>query len=330
MQYSRKNNFLKQTDFNIIPNKFLITMIIDIKGHGNKFEYSENTTRLYNRIRHNDVLTKEEERQLFFIIKNGTKSEQEKAKKRLVDCNLKLAVSAARAYAKNSNLEDLISESCLGLLDAIEHFNLEKAIDSDVRFSTYAIEYMRRNIDRYRINYDNIVRQTNRVKTIHHIAKARNSFIQKFEREPSSNELLDWLNENYLDKKLRIDDPNDVIEMQCSSIDEPIETGDDDFGNVGLMQNFNVATKQENNYLDEESSDHNKYVLDTVLSCLSERDRNILKMYFGIGCPAPVSVFEIAYQTSLTPERIRQIKADAIKKLKEKYGNLPIGKLSQL
>ena len=226
-------------------------MIIDIKGHGNKFEYSENTTRLYNRIRHNDVLTKEEERQLFLIIKNGTKSEQEKAKERLVECNLKLAVSAARAYAKNSNLEDLISESCLGLLDAIEHFDLDKAINSDVRFSTYAIEYMRRNIDRYRINYDNVVRQTNRVKTIHHIAKARNSFIQKFEREPSSNELLDWLNENYLDEKLRIDDPNDVLEMQCSSIDEPIETGDDDFGNVGLMQNFNVATRQENSFLEK-------------------------------------------------------------------------------
>ena len=300
-----------------------MSMIIDIKGHGNKFEYSDNTTRFYNEIRAFSPMDKEAERSLFKIIKDGTESEKESARKKLIEANLKLAVSSARAYAKNKNIEDLISEAYVGLFDAIDHFDVQKAIESDASFSTYAIEYMRRNIDRFRISYGTIVRQTNRVKTIHHIAKARNTFMQKFEREPSSNELLDWLNENYLSDKLKIDDPNDVIDLQCTSIDEPLENGGDDENiNAGLLMSYNAVTKQENDCVAKEVEDHNKKVIDTVLSCLSKRDSEILKMYFGIGRPTPISVFEIAYQMSLTPERIRQIKTDAIVKLKKNYKNL--------
>ena len=290
------------------------------KLHGNKFEWTSNITRFYNDIRSQKVLSKEEERALFRIIKTGTKKEAEEAKNILIESNLKLAVLGARAYATNQNIEELISEGYTGLLDAIEKFNLDKAIECDIKFSTYAAEYIRRNINQYRTNYGTMVRQTNRIKTIHCLSKAKNSFMQQYERQPTSNELLDWLNENYLDEKHKIDNPNDVEDLQISSIDEPLELGyDEEACNSGLMLSYNMATQESNSVLKEEEKEFQTKVIDKILSILNERDREIVKMCFGIGYPHKVSVENIAEKMCLTKERVRQIKSDSIKKIKEVF-----------
>ena len=299
------------------------------KGHGNKFEWTPGLTQFFNQIRSCSVLTKEEERELFRIIKHGTKKEAEKAKNTLVMCNLKWAVSGARSYATNQNIEELISEACTGILDAIENYDLEKAIESDVKFSTYASEYIRRNINQYRINYGTMVKQTNRVKTIHCLSKAKSSFMQKYERQPTSSELLVWLNENYLDEKHQLDNPNDIEDLQISSIDEPLEMGgEDEAGNSGLMLSYNMATSQSNSALNMENSEYQKKLIEKVLSVITDdRNKEIIKMCFGIGYPNKISVEEIADRMQLTRERIRQIKSDSIEKMRKAFGNSFLGDL---
>ena len=292
------------------------------RSHGNKFEWTSNITKFYNKIRSYDVLSKEEERELFKIIKFGTSKEAEQAKKTLIECNLKLAVSGARAYATNQNIEELISEAYAGLIEAIDKFNLDKALECDIRFATFASEYIRRNINLFRTNYGSMVRQTNRVKTIHCLSKAKNSFMQKYERQPTSDELLVWLNENYLDDKHRIDNPNDVEDLRISSIDEPLEFGNEDDGiNSGLMLSYNMATQQSNSAILNEDKEYQNAIIDKVLSVIDERDREIIKMCFGIGYTHKISVEDIAEKMKLTRERVRQIKSNSIKKMKEAYGN---------
>ena len=290
------------------------------KQHGNKFEWTTNITRFYNNIRSYKVLTKEEERALFRVIKNGTQKEREDAKKVLIESNLKLAVLGARAYATNQNIEELISEGYTGLRDAIDNFDLDKAIACDIKFSTYASEYIRRNINQFRTNYGTMVRQTNRIKTIHYLSKAKSSFMQKYERQPTSSELLEWLNENYLDEKHKLDNPNDVEDLQISSIDEPLELGyDEEACNSGFMLSYNMATQQSNEILNEENRDFQRKLVDKILSVINERDRDIVKMCFGIGYPHKVSVEDIAQKMGLTRERVRQIKSDSIKKIKSVF-----------
>ena len=301
-------------------------MIVNTKGHGNKFEHTTNQTRLYNEIRANEVLTKEQELALFHVIKHGTKSERDEAISKITNANMKFVVSIARAYATNYNLEELISEGAIGLLEAIDHFNPQIAIEKGVKFTTFAVEYIRRNIVRYRIDYGTIVKQTNRAKTIHFMSKAKNSFMQKYERQPTSDELLDWLNENYLDEKHKLDNPNDVMDVQYPSIDEPFEMGDDeDMGNSGLMFSYNTETQQINGHEVSEEAEYNTHLLDEVLKSVDSRDANIIKMCYGIGYPHPISISEISERTRLTPERVRQIRASVIKKLKGEYSKKHLG-----
>ena len=291
------------------------------KNHGNKFEWTTVITKFYNEIRSYPVLSKQEERELFKIIKKGTKKEAEYARKVLIECNLKYCVLGARAYSTNQNIEELISEAYVGLIDAIEKFDLKKAIECDIKFSTFASEYIRRSINLYRTNYGAMVRQTNRVKTIHCLSKAKNSFMQKYERQPTSDELLVWLNENYLDEKHKIDNPNDIEDLQVSSIDEPVEFGDEDGINSGLMLSYNNATQQYNSVVGDEEREYQTKMIDKILSVIDERDREIIKMCFGIGYSHKISVEDIAEKMKLTRERVRQIKSSSIKKMKEAYGS---------
>lgn len=292
------------------------------RSHNNKFEWTSSLTNFYNNIRSHSHLTKEEERELIRVIKNGTKKESEAAKATLIKCNLKWAVTSARAYATNQNIEELISEACTGMIEAIDKFDLEKACECDIRFITFASEYIRRRINLYRTNYGSMVRQTNRVKTIHHLAKAKSSFMQKYERQPTSDELLVWLNENYLDEKHQLDDPNDVEELQISSIDEPLDFNhEEDGANSGLMMSYNMATQQSNSVEYKENKEYQDSVIERVLSVIDERDREIIKMCYGIGYPQCISIEDIAEKMKLTKERVRQIKASSIKKMKDVYGN---------
>lgn len=301
-------------------------MIVNIKNHSNKFEHTTHTTRLYNEIRSNEVLSKEEEVAIFKLIKHGTEKEKKKAIDRITNANMKFVVSIARAYSTNANLEELISEGLIGLMEAINKYDISIALEKDVKFSTFAVEYIRRSINLYRINYGAMVKQTNRAKTIHYLSKAKSSFMQKFERQPTSDELVEWLNENYLDAEHQLDNPRDVEEIRYPSIDEPLEMGDDeDTGNAGFMMSYNSETKQSNSFETVEDKEYINGLINKVLSDVNKRDRDIIKMCFGIGYQYPISVFDIAEKMSLTPERVRQIRADVIKKLKASYNGKALG-----
>jgi RNA polymerase sigma factor (sigma-70 family) len=116
------------------------------------------------------------------------------------------------------------------------------------------------------------------------------------------------------------------MDVQYPSIDEPFEMGDDeDMGNSGLMFSYNTETQQINGCEVSEEAEYNTHLLEEVLKSVDDRDANIIKMCYGIGYSQPISISEISERTQLTPERVRQIRASVIKKLKSEYSKKDIG-----
>ena len=146
-----------------------------------------------------------------------------------------------------------------------------------------------------------------------------NRFMQEFEREPTSEELKDYINKHYPNADIK--DSADVLTVKVSSIDEPVDSEDGD-ANVGNMNAFNVFSASYNDYEGTSNLDHIKNFVDGLMKHLSDRDRTIVKMYFGIDQlhNASVPVAEIAAKMNLTQTRVRQIVEDAKNTMKEAYG----------
>jgi RNA polymerase sigma factor (sigma-70 family) len=149
--------------------------------------------------------------------------------------------------------------------------------------------------------------------------------MQENQREPTSEELKDYINQHYPNAEIK--DSADVLMVKVSSIDEPVDSEDGD-ANIGNINAFNAFSASYNEYESESELDHIKTFVDNLMKGLSERDKTIIKMYFGIGQlhNASVPVSEIADKLGLTQTRVRQIVEDSKEKMREAYS----GKLSSL
>ena len=104
-------------------------MVVNLKTpNSDYFERTETLVRYYEDIRKYDVLTNEEELELFEMIKNGNKFEKQVAKEKLINCNQRFVVAVAKRYATNDNILDLINEGNIGLMEALENFKVEKGV----------------------------------------------------------------------------------------------------------------------------------------------------------------------------------------------------------
>lgn len=309
-------------------------MKINVKTTNNYFERTETLVKYYHEVLDYDVVDATREKELFNLLNEGkrniekAKSDGDKELVRkyekevkgirdfIINSNLRFVISVARIYATNNNLLDIIDEGNVGLVKAVDTFD----VSLGNRFQTHAIHLIRQQINIYRQNDGLMIRKNNESKTYHIIRNMTNKFMQEFQREPTSEELKDYINEHYPNANIK--DSADVINISMSSIDEPIES-DDSASNVSNITLYNTYSSSSNDYEKQSDLEHIKMLVDTLLKDLSDRDKDVMKMYFGIGQEhnASVPVKIIAKRIGITPERVRQIVKDSKDKIKTAYSD---------
>ena len=188
-------------------------MIVNLKsGTSDYFERTETLIRYYDDIRKYGLLSQEDEIKLFQLLKNGSSSDKQKARETIINSNQRFVVAIAKKFGTNDNILDLISEGNIGLMEAVDRFDYTKG----VRFSTFAVWYIRRAVNTYNINHGALVTKSNISKTYHVISQATNKFIQRELRQPTLEELRDIIVNEY---NIDIKDVIDVLETSVVSID---------------------------------------------------------------------------------------------------------------
>ena len=246
-----------------------------------------------------ELLKMEEEVELAQRIRHG----DEAALKRLVEANLRFVVSVAKQYQNQGmSLNDLIDEGNIGLMKAAQKFDETRGF----KFISYAVWWIRQSILQAISEQSRIVRMPlNQVGLQAKISRASTEFEQKFQRRPSAEELSELLDTdldrikdslNAGGKKVSVDAPFQDDETN-SMID--VMTDDSAPGTDNSMERESLATD-----------------IDTALQVLSERERLVVKMLFGIG-RTEMTAEEVATNLGLTRERVRQIKERALRRLRE-------------
>lgn len=288
---------------------------------------NRNTDRFYKDVRKYKPLSREEEEKLFKKLselrdkinnccdesKVALQKEYFRVRDELVNANQRLVIAAAKNYATTDSLLDYINEINFGLIDAIERFDSSKGF----KFSTYAIWYIIRSINNYRYGDASQIKRSNNYKVFHVLAKARNEFIQQNEREPSTDELLELINEKY---NKDIKSKYDLLTIVYTNVD-----GDDDNDNDNVFNKdyfeYNSHSATTNSYNKLEDNEFNTKLVGSLLNILTPKEQKVLKLKYGIDDPLKrgKELNEIAEIMNLTPERVRQIKIVAIGKMKEEY-----------
>ncbi len=246
-----------------------------------------------------ELLTPEEEVQLAQRIKNGDQAALDK----LTRANLRFVVSVAKQYQNQGlSLPDLINEGNVGLIKAAKRFDETRGF----KFISYAVWWMRQSILQAIAENSRIVRlPANQLGALNKLKKEMSKLEQELERPPSEEELAE-----------RVDLPEDKIKSILGisgrhiSIDAPL-VADEDTNFVDVLPNED--TPPTDDALMKESL---SLEIERSLATLTEYEREVIKMYFGIGMPHPLSLDEIAMKFNLTRERVRQIKEKGLKRLK--------------
>ncbi len=245
-----------------------------------------------------ELISVEEEVELAQKIRKGDREALEK----LTRANLRFVVSVAKQYQNQGlSLPDLINEGNLGLIRAAEKFDETRGF----KFISYAVWWIRQSILQALAEQSRIVRlPLNQVGALNKINKALARFEQEFERTPSIDELAAMLN---MPREKVIDTVR--ISGRHISIDAPFVEGED---NSLLDVIVNPDSPHADTSLMKESLSRE---ISRALSTLTDRERDIIRYFFGIGCPEK-TLEEISEEFDLTRERVRQIKEKAIRRLR--------------
>ncbi len=245
-----------------------------------------------------ELITVEEEVELAQRIKKGDQAALEK----LTRANLRFVVSVAKQYQNQGlSLPDLINEGNLGLIKAAEKFDETRGF----KFISYAVWWIRQSILQALAEQSRIVRlPLNQVGSLNKINKAYSKFEQEHERRPSAEELADQL-------EIPTEKVTDTLRVSGRhiSVDAPFVEGED---NNLLDVLVNNDSPNADRALISESLARE---IDRALSTLTERESDIVKLFFGIGCQE-MTLEEIGERFGLTRERVRQIKEKAIRRLR--------------
>ena len=246
-----------------------------------------------------ELISVEEEVELAQRIRKGDQEALEK----LTKANLRFVVSVAKQYQNQGlSLPDLINEGNLGLIKAAEKFDETRGF----KFISYAVWWIRQSILQALAEQSRIVRlPLNQVGSLNKINKAFARFEQEHERTPSAEELA---NELELPKE-KVTDTLRVAGRHIS-VDAPFADGED---NSLLDVLVNADSPNADRGLINESL---ATEVDRALEILTERERDIIRYFFGIGC-SEMTLEEIGEKFDLTRERVRQIKEKAIRKLRQ-------------
>lgn len=251
-------------------------------------------------IRNIPLLSEEDEYKIAIAAANG----DENARQTMITSNLRLVVKVAKTYiGRSSNLSflDLIQEGNMGLMRATEKFDAEKGF----RFSTYATYWIKQAISKAIIDQSRAVRlPAHIINELNKFNKAIRDLSQQYGRTPSDKELAEYLNVSVK----KISEYYTISKEPCS-LDVTIDE-DEDTAMIDLIADEN-ATK----FMDID----NLSIRDTiysVLNTLSERERKIIELRFGFTDGRQHTLEEVGKEFNLTKERIRQLEASALKKLR--------------
>lgn len=247
-----------------------------------------------------ELITPEEEVKLATLIKQGC----QRSLDRLTKANLRFVVSVAKQYQNQGlSLPDLINEGNLGLIKAAQRFDETRGF----KFISYAVWWIRQSILQALAEQSRIVRlPLNKVGLTNRIQKAYSTLEQQFEREPSAEELADLLEMDIEEISATLG-----INSRHVSMDTPLSEGED---NTLLDVLINPNAEKTDGQLDHNES--LKTEIDRSLKTLTERQKEVICYFFGIGVDHPMSLEDIGEKFNLTRERVRQIKDKAITKLK--------------
>lgn len=247
-----------------------------------------------------ELINAEEEVELARRIKQGDQQALEK----LTRANLRFVVSVAKQYQNQGlSLPDLINEGNLGLIKAAQRFDETRGF----KFISYAVWWIRQSILQAIAEHSRIVRlPLNQVGSLNKLNKAFSKLEQEFEREPTEEELafvLDLPEEKVKDSI--------QISGRHISMDAPLVAGEE-------STLYDVMVNKDSPKADRELLHESLQMeIERTLDTLSEREKEIIKLYFGIGMNHGLTIDEIGEKFDLTRERVRQIKEKALKRLRQ-------------
>src|SRR4051812_31488752 len=247
-----------------------------------------------------ELISPDEEVQLAGRIKQG----DQKALEKLTKANLRFVVSVAKQYQNQGlSLSDLINEGNLGLIKAAQRFDETRGF----KFISYAVWWIRQSILQALAEQSRIVRlPLNKVGLSNKISKAYSQLEQEFEREPSPDELATILEINTEEVEATLG-----VAARHVSMDAPFIDGEDN-SLLDVLANPNAVSADE----ELEHHDSLRREIERSLSTLTDRQKDVIILYFGIAVEHPMSLEDIGEKFGLTRERVRQIKDKAITKLR--------------
>ncbi len=246
-----------------------------------------------------DLLNPDQEIELAIRIKKG----DQRALELLTKANLRFVVSVAKQYQNQGlSLGDLINEGNLGLIKAAKRFDETRGF----KFISYAVWWIRQSILQALAEQSRIVRlPLNRVGALNKIGKAYSNLEQEYEREPSATELAQELD-------MDVSEVADTLKISGRhvSMDAPFAQGEDN----RLLDVIQNEMQPPPDYI--LMSESLKTEIERALSTLSEREAEVIKLYFGLNKEHSLTLEEIGEKFNLTRERVRQIKEKAIRRLR--------------
>ena len=266
--------------------------------------FADDSVRLYLReIGKIPLLTPEEEADLAQRIVKGDK----KAKNKMVESNMRLVVSIAKRYGgRGLDFLDLIQEGNTGLLRAVEKFDPEKGF----KFSTYATWWVRQAITRAIADQARTIRiPVHMVETINKVLRTTRKLTAELNREPTNEEIAKELDmePEKIDYVMR-------IKQDIASLDASVgREGDDEDSVLGDF----VEDEERDSPEDSAANQILKEQLSEIIATLTDREQKIIRLRFGIGGGRPHTLEEVGNEFDVTRERIRQIEAKALSKLRK-------------
>ena len=262
---------------------------------------TENSMKLYMReMGKIDMLSADEEHRLAVLVANGDQD----ARNQLVEANLRLVCSLAKHYQGcGLTYQDLIQEGNIGLIKAAEKFDAEKGF----RFSTYATWWIKQAISRAIADQARTIRvPVHMAENVNKVKKIERQLLAELQHEPTNAEIAKVM-------KMSEEQIAEIKSYMTDTTSLDIQVGDDDDGTT--IGSF-VEDTHFVNPADAYAEAANGEMVDMVLSTLSDREANIIRMRFGIGQDRAMTLEEVGKEFSLTRERIRQIEAKALRKLR--------------
>lgn len=273
-------------------------MLVDFSNN-RYYSHHDSLTQFYADVNRYDLLTSDEEYELLFTYKNSKdENERVKARETLINCNQRFIIAMAKRFSdgKKVDVMDLINEGNIGLSEAIEKFEPNHG----VKLISYAVWYIRLQINQYLIKHKEIVYNVKNVRLHHLLTKAINNIEQREERTATDEEIADELVRLTNDKAYG--NVNDILPIRMTYLDNEdyLETAS------STIVDFEMATASYNDAEELYEKDFDTQQLNKILNKLTPKDKNIIEYAYGIGKDRCYKVYEITDILNVAESTVRK------------------------